>query len=211
MKIKYVTADIFEEFEKNRGPMEVRTMIHCCNNLGVMGSGFVVPLLKNYPHAGDTYRELCAEFEDDKKDLLGRFDSCTLGRGLELCNMIGQDGVGPGSTGGEPDTSGRPPIRYSAIMECCFGISFALKSSVNKIKPALDAALEGGHLTPEGKLALTNNPTLASVHCPLFGSGLAGGNWDFIEQILIEAFIDNGIPVTVYQMPGQELRPSENI
>jgi len=37
-----------------------------------------------------------------------------------------------------------------------------------------------------------------SIHCPKFGSGLAGGNEDAILEMIREAWIDNDIDVTVY-------------
>lgn len=38
-----------------------------------------------------------------------------------------------------------------------------------------------------------------SIHCPKFGAGLAGGNWNFIEALIKEIWEDNGIDVTVYE------------
>lgn len=38
----------------------------------------------------------------------------------------------------------------------------------------------------------------ADIACPKFGSGLAGGNWHIIEQMIYEIWIDNNIKVTVY-------------
>lgn len=38
-----------------------------------------------------------------------------------------------------------------------------------------------------------------SIHCPKFGSGLAGGDWKFIEKLIQEIWVNNGIDVTVYE------------
>lgn len=38
----------------------------------------------------------------------------------------------------------------------------------------------------------------ASIHCPRFGSGLAGGNWDAIEKLVREAWAD--LDVTVFDL-----------
>jgi O-acetyl-ADP-ribose deacetylase (regulator of RNase III) len=40
-----------------------------------------------------------------------------------------------------------------------------------------------------------------SVHMPRIGSGLAGGNWKIIETIIEETLINEGITVTVYDLP----------
>jgi len=47
-------------------------------------------------------------------------------------------------------------------------------------------------------------PKTTQIHAPLFGSGLAGGNWDFIEELINEIW--DGYDITVWQLAGQELR-----
>jgi O-acetyl-ADP-ribose deacetylase (regulator of RNase III) len=76
----------------------------------------------------------------------------------------------------KPDDKGTPPIRYAALAQC---------------------------LEKVAKLAKTNN---ASIHGPRFGSGLSGGNWSQIEEIIKEKLIDKGISVTIYDLP----KPKEN-
>jgi len=39
------------------------------------------------------------------------------------------------------------------------------------------------------------------IHAPKFGSGLAGGNWAFIEELIEELWCSRGIPVTIYELP----------
>lgn len=74
---------------------------------------------------------------------------------------------------GQRDTkprNGVTPIRYSAISKCLEKIAVA---------------------------TLRNN---ASIHCPRFGSGLAGGSWDIIETLIKEHLCDQDIQVTVYDI-----------
>jgi len=66
-----------------------------------------------------------------------------------------------------PDAQGTPPIRYIAVAEAL--------SKVNKV-------------------AVEKNATL---HMPRIGTGLAGGQWDKIEQILHEVV---SVDVTVYDL-----------
>ena len=42
----------------------------------------------------------------------------------------------------------------------------------------------------------------ASVHCPRIGAGLAGGDWELIEKLLIECLVEPGTSVTVYDLPS---------
>lgn len=36
------------------------------------------------------------------------------------------------------------------------------------------------------------------IHCPKFGSEHAGGNWNFIKELIQEIWVNQGIDVTVY-------------
>lgn len=69
-----------------------------------------------------------------------------------------------------------PPIRYEAVRQ-------ALKEVC--------------------QFAKSNNATVVG---PRLGSGLAGGDWDEIEKILIEELILNGIEVVIYDLPAVKKR-----
>jgi hypothetical protein len=40
-----------------------------------------------------------------------------------------------------------------------------------------------------------------SIVCPLFGAGLAGGDWAFIKLLIAELWLARDINVTVFQLP----------
>ena len=65
----------------------------------------------------------------------------------------------------------RPPIRYSALRACLGNVCMYTKCM--------------------------HNP---SIHLPRIGCGLAGGSWDKVERIIIEKLVDEGLPVTVYDL-----------
>jgi len=44
------------------------------------------------------------------------------------------------------------------------------------------------------------------IHCPKFGSNLAGGNFDFILELIKEIWIENGIDVVVYEFVSPEAK-----
>lgn len=46
----------------------------------------------------------------------------------------------------------------------------------------------------------TMNPVV--IHCPKFGSELAGGKWDFILELIRELWLEKGICVVVYEWVG---------
>jgi O-acetyl-ADP-ribose deacetylase (regulator of RNase III) len=133
-----------------------KLIIHCVNDLGKWGKGFVVPLGQRYPVCRNQYLLRWGQFK------LGEIQSVAVTNNITVINMFGQYGIYP--------QKGVQPIRYFAIKKC-------LKTVVN--------------------LAKDKN---ATIHCPRLGCGLAGGKWEIVEQILKEAFADNGIDVYVYDL-----------
>jgi Zn-dependent peptidase ImmA (M78 family)/O-acetyl-ADP-ribose deacetylase (regulator of RNase III) len=45
----------------------------------------------------------------------------------------------------------------------------------------------------------------ASVHMPRIGSGESGGSWDTVQEMVQDALVADGIPVTVYDLPPKRL------
>jgi O-acetyl-ADP-ribose deacetylase (regulator of RNase III) len=66
---------------------------------------------------------------------------------------------------------GQPPIRYEAVRE--------------------GLARVAAFATKHG----------ASVHMPRIGTGLAGGSWDVIANLIRDELMSRDIPVTVYDLP----------
>lgn len=64
----------------------------------------------------------------------------------------------------------------------------------NSIPPIRYEAVEEGLRKVAGKAKEIN----ASIHMPRIGSGLAGGDWNIIESIIVKTLIDNNVSVTVY-------------
>lgn len=73
-------------------------------------------------------------------------------------------------------SSNPKPIRYAALTEC-------MQRLVKFATYELDHVAGGWEIV-----------------APKFGSGLAGGNWDYIEELINEIWIGNNIPVTVYEL-----------
>lgn len=69
-----------------------------------------------------------------------------------------------------------PPVRYRAIRTA--------------LKQVAEAALDEQYRGPYKAV---------SIHCPKFGAGLAGGNWNVIEQLIKEELVEKGLSVTVYE------------
>ena len=144
-----------------------RFIIHCCNNIGGWGSGFVCALSNRWKKPEQDYRKWFRDKKiDDELNIevpfkLGEIQVCEVQDGLYAINMIGQNGViGPDNP---------QPVDYEAIADC------------------LDKVAKTVHL-------------YGSIHCPRFGSGLAGGDWNTIKM-LINLHLPNH-NVNVYDLPN---------
>lgn len=142
-------------------------IVHCCNNIGKWGAGFVLQLGNRFPSAKKSYLEWFRKMRHPSASgpmVLGEIQLIDNASDIYVINLIGQRGTGY--------SNGLAPIRYCAI-----------RSGFSKVR----------------EIAITNN---ASIHMPRMGSGLAGGDWNIIEKIVKEEFIDHNISVTVYDLPS---------
>lgn len=184
---KYVVGDLFDLIPNQQTPPIV--VPHVCNDIGKFGAGFVVPLGKKYPEAKLAYLDWHQRRFDslpsiqspnyfelgniqivDCPALTGRSDPGDGGRPVTQRKAITViNMIGQRSTGKGSD--GRPPVRYTALASC-----------LRKVGEYVS------HL-PQG----------TQIHAPKFGAGLAGGNWDFIEELIREEWLDK-FSVTIYSL-----------
>jgi O-acetyl-ADP-ribose deacetylase (regulator of RNase III) len=172
-KITYVEGDATRPIGIGR-----KLIIHCCNDGGGWGAGFVLALTKldfNPESIYQAWGSINRRYVMDRlsystgKFRLGEVQFCEFHQPtVNVANMIGQ--VNPNEDGVDED--GNPPIRYEAIRQC-----------LRKVR----------------RWARKNN---ASVHAPRFGSDLAGGDWNVIEKIIEDELTTWGISVTVYDWVG---------
>jgi O-acetyl-ADP-ribose deacetylase (regulator of RNase III) len=154
---------------------EAAIIPHVCNDLGGWGKGFVLALNKRF---GDlplrTYRIDC-----QGKKRLGRTSTAVVNETEKhytvVANMIAQRGY--------IDEENNPrPLRYDALVQCMIQVA-AYAKGIN---------------------FFGDRPNIkkVSIHCPKFGSGLAGGNWEFIEKLIEDIWLSQGLDVTVYEFDG---------
>jgi hypothetical protein len=102
MKIQYLSGDATDP---NLG-QDMQTMhiiIHCCNNKGAWGSGFVLALNKLSPEPKRMYKKM-APYK------LGDIAFVKIKSNLLVANIIGQDGYG---------RNHRKYVKYWAIKDAC--------------------------------------------------------------------------------------------
>jgi O-acetyl-ADP-ribose deacetylase (regulator of RNase III) len=133
----------------------MKIIVHCANNIGAWGAGFVMALSAEWPEPEAQYRSLTKE-----QLKLGNVQFVKVEDDILVANLIGQDNI--------KYINNEPPIRYEAIRE-----------GLETVK----------------KMCISTN---ATIHCPQFGSGLSGGSWETIEQIITDVMGED-IDVTVYE------------
>jgi len=162
--IKYVKGDVLRPIGNG-----YKLIIHCCNDLGLMGSGVAKALFLKWPSVKEEYVSWKQESDSSTADfLLGNIQIVKTESDISVINMIGQHGI---AISGE-----NPPIRYEAIESCLLKVKDLVRLK----------EFEG---------------EMVSIHAPRFGAGLAKGNWDLIEKLIIDNLCNNDIDVIVYDLP----------
>jgi O-acetyl-ADP-ribose deacetylase (regulator of RNase III) len=126
-QIHYLIGDATEPVKKPA------MIIHCCNDAGGWGRGFVLALRSKYPETEKSYREWFASGDPH----LGDTQFVQVTSDICVANMIGQHG-----TRWEGKT---PPIRYDAIEMCLKTVyEKATKDEAIVCGPRFGCVLAGG-------------------------------------------------------------------
>lgn len=175
MKINYIEGDMFAKIAELKTQLnESATIIipHICNDIGAWGAGFVIPLGRNYPEAQQSYLDWV------KLKGMEQTRSTTpmfkLGETQFVIVQKKEPKIVVANMIGQRGIGGPPrPIRYNAVSRCLDTVrDYSLKKQI----PAINA--------------------------PMFGAGLAGGDWNFIEQLIQDSWINFGLSVNIFYLPG---------
>ena len=106
-------------------------IVHCCNNLGAWGRGFVLAISKRWKAPERYYRAL-------DKYPLGYTHRIVVEQGIDVVNIIGQDGLRKGK-------DGLPPIRYEALRSGFIQtVRWAKMQNASVHMPRIGSGLAGG-------------------------------------------------------------------
>lgn len=112
-------------------------IVHCCNNIGVWGAGFVMALSARWPAAEQAYLSWYHDPPADNPFQLGQVQFVPVQPNITVANLIGQRGIA--------GRSAVPPIRYAAIK---LGLNrvrdHALDNGAHVHMPRMGAGLAGG-------------------------------------------------------------------
>lgn len=113
-----------------------RVIVHCCNDAGGWGSGFVLALSRRWKEPEENYRAWAIEGSDFK---LGAVQMVEVEPELWVANLIGQHGYG------KPSDPGFPFVRYDALEAGFQGIAgWAALQGATIHMPRVGCGLAGG-------------------------------------------------------------------
>lgn len=152
--------DIFEEIHKRVSAGNDGSTVfvpHVCNNIDLFGAGFAAQVADRYPSVKADYHMLGKVFLKNNlgySQILKIFEDQKYKHKLYFVNMIAQNGII-----GQNNTR---PLDYYALVRSMSSLSSFIQN----------------------KTGFSNGSEKIEIHCPKFGSGLAGGNWNFISDLI---------------------------
>ena len=130
---------------------------HVCNNIDLFGAGFAAQVAEYYPEIKANYHMLGKNFLKNNlghSQIIKVSESTKYKHKLYFVNMIAQNGV--------KSANNIRPLNYAALVKSMVQVSSFIRSNT-------------------GFLYKNEN---VEIHAPKFGSGLAGGNWNFISDLI---------------------------
>lgn len=140
---------------------------HVCNNVDLFDAGFAGLISKKYPIAKQNYHML-------GKSFLTKNSGYTQSVVVEQNRQHGSKLIISNmiAQDGVISSSNKRPLNYASLCKSMIGVKQYIKQNFD-----MDQKIE--------------------IHSPKFGSGLAGGNWNFISLLIEDIWGD--IPVYVYE------------
>jgi len=146
---------------------------HVCNNIDLFGAGFAAQVADRYPIVKENYHLLGKNFLKTNfgySQIVKAYENEKFKHKLFFVNMIAQNGI--------KSTNNERPLNYLALVK-----------SMNHLSKFIHT-----------NTGFMNNSEKIEIHCPKFGSGLAGGNWNFIADLIEDIW--GSFFVTVYNYPA---------
>ena len=110
----------------------LKVIVHCCNNRGAWGAGFVMALSAKWEAPEEHYKNFCSL-------MLGSVQMVPVEEDIIVANLVGQDGVGR-------DREGNPPVRYEAIRAGLHSLTHSVFNREFSVHmPRMGCGLAGGN------------------------------------------------------------------
>lgn len=160
------TGDIFSQAEArlNHGATGSHVLIpHVCNNVNGFGAGFASDVASKYPVVKQNFHLLGKDAQLGYVQFVSVKEDPKYKYKLIFANMIAQNGI-------YNQLKNPRPLYYPALIQCMQRVKY--------YAAALSGATEGSKV---------------EIHSPKFGSGLAGGNWYFISDLIEDIWNNNSV------------------
>lgn len=146
---------------------------HVCNNIDSFGAGFASGVAKYYPIVKQNYHMLGTHF---LKNNLGYVQFVQVAKD----NTYGHKLVFANmiAQNGVISANNPRPLNYAALVKSMTAVSSYINQNFDR-------------------------ESRVQIHAPKFGSGLAGGNWQFIEQLIEDIW--SNIPVYIYDLKKKNI------
>ena len=152
--------DIFESIRNRiKADHNGSTVIvpHVCNNIDLFGAGFAAQVADNYPEVKANYHMLGKNFLKNNlghAQIIKVYEEPKYRHKLYFVNMIAQNGI--------RGQNNLRPLNYAALTKSMIQVSSFIRNNTGFL----------------------NKSERIEIHAPKFGSGLAGGNWNFISDLI---------------------------
>lgn len=171
-KLPIIYNNLFNVVEQNiRAGYNGTNIIvpHVCNNVDSFGAGFTAGIAKHYPVVKENYHMLGSHF---LKNNLGYTQFVEVAKDNKYgYKLIFANMIAQNGTISKLNTR---PLNYYALVKSMASIKSYIQQNFNP----------------------KDSPV--QIHAPKFGSGLAGGDWRFIEELIKDIW--NNIPVFIYDL-----------
>lgn len=174
--------DLFESITKRiKAESNGATVIvpHVCNNIDLFDAGFAGQVANKYPEVKANYHMLGKTFLKNNlghSQIIKVYEQPKYKHKLYFVNMIAQNGV--------RGPKNNRPLNYAALMKSMIQISQFIHTNT----------------------AFFQKTENVEIHAPKFGSGLAGGNWTFINELINDIW--GKYPVFIYNYHNPRHRGS---
>jgi hypothetical protein len=144
---------------------------HVCNNIDLFGAGFAAQIADRYPSVKADYHMLGKTFLANNMgycQIIKVAEEPKYKHKLYIANMIAQNGI-------KSPTNTRP-LNYFGLVKSMTNLALYIHNNTG----------------------FANKSERIEIHCPKFGSGLAGGNWNFIEDLIEDIWGKHSVTIYNY-------------
>lgn len=134
---------------------------HVCNNIGVFNGGFAGQVANLFPEVKVNYMMLGGNLKLGMCQFVITNTSGKNKHKIIFANMIAQNKL--------LSHNNTRPLNYGALVYCMNDVRSYIKKCLS------DASYEFENI---------------EIHAPKFGSGLAGGDWNFIQELIHDLWFD---------------------